>query len=151
MKTLVLGLGNELLSDDGVGLLAIRQLQNEYKGQAELVESSLHGLALIDLFIGYDRAIIIDAIQTGKYQPGEIIQLSPDDLDHVVAPSPHYTGMPEMLALAKELELEFPKEVVIFAIEVVDPYTLGGGLTPMIQEKLPELVGKIKSQLSSWE
>ncbi len=151
MKTLVLGLGNELLSDDGVGLLAIRHLKEQYKGQAELVESSLHGLALIDLFIGYDRAIIIDAIQTGKHHPGEIIQLSPADLDHVIAPSPHYTGMPEMLALAKELELEFPKEVVIFAIEVVDPHTLGGGLTPVILEKLPELVAKIKNQLASWE
>lgn len=151
MKTLVLGLGNELISDDGIGLLVIRHLKEEYKGQAELVESSLHGLALIDLFIGYDRAIIVDAIKTDKYQPGEIIKLSPDDLDHVVAPSPHYSGMPEMLALAKELELEFPKEIVIFAIEVVDPYTLGGGLTPVIREKLPELVGKIKNQLASWE
>jgi hydrogenase maturation protease len=151
MKTLVLGLGNELLSDDGVGLLAIRHLREEYKGQAELVESSLHGLALIDLFIGFDRTIIIDAIQTGKHQPGEIIQLSPADLDHVIAPSPHYSGMPEMLALAKELGLEFPKEIVIFAIEVIDPYTLGGGLSPSISEKLPSLVARVKAQLANWE
>jgi hydrogenase maturation protease len=151
MKTLVLGLGNELLSDDGVGLLAIRQLREEYTGQAELVESSLHGLALIDLFIGFDRTIIIDAIQTGKHQPGEIIQLSPADLDHVIAPSPHYSGMPEMLALAKELDLEFPKEIVIFAIEVIDPHTIGGGLTPLINEKLPNLVAMAKDQLAKWE
>jgi hydrogenase maturation protease len=151
MKTLVLGLGNELLSDDGVGLLAIRHLKEEYMGQAEMVESSLHGLALIDLFIGYDKTIIIDAIQTGKHKPGEIIQLSPDDLDHVIAPSPHYSGMPEMLALAKELGLEFPREIVIFAIEVIDPYTLGGGLTPVIKDKLPELMAKVKGQLALWE
>ena len=53
MKTLVLGLGNELLSDDGVGILAVRRLKETYKGQADIVETSLHGLALLDLFIGH--------------------------------------------------------------------------------------------------
>jgi hydrogenase maturation protease len=151
MKTLVLGLGNELLSDDGVGILAVRQLKQEYKGRADIVESSLSGLALLDFFIDYDRAIIVDAIQTGKHQPGEIIQLSPRDLDKVIAPSPHYSGLPEILALAKELNLSFPAEIIIYAMEVIDPHTIGGPLSQPVGARLGALVKTIKSQLGKWE
>jgi hydrogenase maturation protease len=151
MKTLVLGLGNELISDDGVGLLAARRLKQEYKGQADVIETSLHGLALLDFFIGYDKAIIIDAIQTGTHNPGEIIELSPSDLDEVLAPSPHYSGLPEMLVLAKEMDLEFPSEIAIFAIEIVDSSTLGGGLTQPVADNLGALVERVKDRLAMWE
>ena len=56
-----------------------------------------------------------------------------------------------MLALAKELSLEFPKEIVIFAIEVIDPHTIGGGLTQPIHEKLSALIKLVKDQLTAWE
>jgi hydrogenase maturation protease len=151
MKTLVLGLGNELISDDGVGILAIRRLRQEYKGQADVIETSLHGLALLDFFIGYDKAIIIDAIQTGNHKPGEIIELKPSDLDEVLAPSPHYSGLPEMLAIAKEMDLVFPKEIAIFAIEIVDSSTLGGGLTQAVADNLDELVKRAKDRLEKWQ
>jgi hydrogenase maturation protease len=73
------------------------------------------------------------------------------DLDHIIAPSPHYSGIPEMLALAKKLNLEFPKEIVIFAIEVIDPHTIGGGLTQPIHEKLSALIKLVKDQLTASE
>jgi len=76
MKALVLGLGNELLADDGVGLLAVRKLKEEYTGQAEIVECTLSGLALLEYFIGFEKAIVVDAIQTGRFPAGTIRQLA---------------------------------------------------------------------------
>lgn len=151
IKTLVLGLGNELLSDDAVGILAARKLKEDCCGQAEVIESGMSGLALLELFVGYEKAIIIDAVQTGKNAPGTIYELKPSDLGNVFAPSPHYTGLPELLALAKELKLDFPKEIRIFALEVGDPYTIGGGLTGPVASAFGNLIAKVKGQLSSWE
>ncbi len=150
MKILVLGLGNELLSDDAIGILAARALRERLKDQADVVESSLSGIALLELFIGYERAIIIDAVKTGCRAPGTISELSPSDLSSVVAPSPHYAGLPELLALAERLHLDFPKEIKIFAIEVEDPYTIGRALREPVQNALEELTQRVCSQLNRW-
>jgi len=151
MKTLILGLGNDLLGDDAVGILAVRLLKQELCNKADLVECPLHGLALLEFFVGYDRAIIIDSIQTGRHPPGTICDYSPDDLDCVISPSPHYSGLPEMLALAKQLDLEFPKEIKIFALEVLDPCTIGCDLSEPVRQALPDLMQKVRDQLNDWE
>jgi hydrogenase maturation protease len=151
VKLLVLGLGNELLADDGVGLLIIRELTKEYKGQAELVECTVSGLALLEYFVGFDKAIVVDAIHTGKQPAGTIYELVPADLGEVYAPSPHYTGLPEMIALAKQLELQFPADIKIFAMEIADPYTIGGPLTVSVRGAMEGLIMKIKKQLFDWE
>lgn len=151
MKILVLGLGNELLADDGAGLQVIRRLQAEYDGIAELVECNMAGLALLEYFIGFDKAIIVDAIHTKRQPPGTIYQYLPEDLGEVYAPSPHYSGLPELMALAKQLELDFPLDIKIFALEVADPYTIGGGLTEPVKNSLDSLILLVKHQLEIWE
>jgi hydrogenase maturation protease len=151
VKLLVLGLGNELLADDGVGLLIIRELSKEYKGQAELVECTVSGLALLEYFVGFDKAIVVDAIHTGKQPAGTVYELVPSDLGEVYAPSPHYTGLPEMMALAKQLELQFPDDIKIFAMEIADPYTIGGPLTKSVSDAMEGLILKISKQLFDWE
>ena len=147
---LVLGLGNDLLGDDAAGILAVRALQEELAGKADVVETALHGLALLDLFLGYERAIIIDAIHTRAHPPGTILELHPEDLPAVETPSPHYTGLPEMLVLADQLQLDFPQEIIIFALEVIDPYTMGADLTPPVRAALPEVIRRVKEQVDEW-
>jgi hydrogenase maturation protease len=150
MKILVLGLGNELISDDGLGIFAARALEEKLEGKADVVESSLHGVALMELFIGYDKAVVIDAIQTGEHPPGTILELTPSDLDPVLAPSPHYSGLPEFLALAKRLELDFPSELRILAMEVTDTVTWGGEMTQPVGEALPEFVQRVERLVMEW-
>lgn len=150
MKTLILGLGNELLSDDAVGILAARALKEHLQDKADVIESALSGMALLDLLIGYERAIIIDAVKTGKSPPGTILELSPADLSKVLAPSPHYAGLPELIATAQALKLDFPKEIKIFAIEVEDPYTIGGKLSPAVVQAFHELVQRVEGQIAEW-
>lgn len=150
MKTLILGLGNELLSDDAIGVLAARALKERLQDRADVIESALSGMALLDLLIGYERAIIIDAVQTRRAPPGTIYELSPADLGAVLAPSPHYAGLPELIAAAQALELDFPQEIKIFAIEVEDPYIIGGQLSPAVARALPELVQRVEEQIARW-
>jgi len=147
---LVLGLGNELLSDDGVGILAVRKLARELRGKTDVVETALHGLALLELFIGHRQAIVIDAICTGAHPPGSVIELDPADLETVESPSPHYTGLPEMLTLAEQLKLDFPVDVKIIAMEVVDPFTVGFDLSEPVKQALPELVRMVREQVKAW-
>ncbi|MHB9133712.1 MAG: hydrogenase maturation protease [Armatimonadota bacterium] len=151
MKTLILGLGNELLSDDGVGLFAARALSKEMSGRADVVESSLAGLALLEHFLDYQRAIIIDAVMTERHPAGTIYELTPADLDTIVAPSPHYAGLPEMLRLSEQLSLDFPHDIKIFAMEIADPFTVGGPLSAQVQQAMPGLLQKVREQVDMWE
>lgn len=152
MKILILGLGNDLLSDDGVGLQAVRALREALEGREgiDLMESSLFGLALLELLTGYDRAVLIDAVQTGQAPPGTLWRWRAEEVGSVRAPSPHYAGLPEVLAVARALGIPFPEQIEVFAVEVADPFTIGGDLTPEVRRALPELVRQVQTQVQEW-
>ena len=150
MDTLVLGLGNDLLSDDAVGIVTARRLAGEAGLRADVVESSLHGLALLDLLLGYRRLIIIDAIKTGSVPPGTISVLTPRELTTVMSPSPHYAGLPEMIDLARELNLDFPSDIRIFAVEIADDRTFGGPMSTEVRRAIDEIVGRVRRQTVQW-
>ena len=150
MKPLVVGLGNDLLGDDAIGILAARRLATELDGDADVVETGLHGLALIDILAGYKQAVLIDAIQTGASAPGTIIELDPATLRAVVVPSPHYAGLPEMIQLAGELDLEFPDEFRILAVEIAEADIIGGRMNDAVAAALEPLVERVKTCLREW-
>ena len=149
-KTLILGLGNDLLADDAIGILAARRLQTRLGERADVVESSLHGLALLETFLGYDRALIIDAIQTGRHPPGTIIELSPEDFRPVDVPSPHFAGLPEMIALARELDLPFPARIRILAVEIANAAVIGGAMTPAVSAALDGVCDRAAALLDAF-
>ncbi|MDH4157607.1 MAG: hydrogenase maturation protease [candidate division Zixibacteria bacterium] len=149
-KPLVLGLGNDLLGDDGIGILAARELTRELDGAADVAETGLHGVALLDLLIGYDRAVIIDAINTGRCPAGTILELGPEDFKPVSGPSPHYTGLPELISLAKQLHLEFPGDIKVFAVESSETQTVGAPMSAPVAAALSEVVERVKTCLGLW-
>ena len=151
MKPLVLCLGHELLGDDGAGILVAQRLKETQGHGSDIIETSLSGLSLIEYFVGYKQAIIVDAIHTGNHPPGTVVELRPDQLRSVIAPSPHYAGLPEMLEIAKSLEVEFPEEIAIFAIEAADPYTIGGAIDSRVEKGIDEAVTKIEARLTQWK
>lgn len=150
MKTLVLGMGNDLLGDDAVGVLAVRALYQQPPPDTDLCETALHGLALMDFFIGYDRAIIVDAIITGRHPVGTIHTLRPEDFAPVAGPSPHYTGLPEMIALARALNIPFPQEIVILAVETLNQTVIGADPSPSVLSALPDITDRITATLARW-
>ncbi len=148
-RILVLGLGNDLLADDAAGLLVVERLQQQVDDRVNVTASSMHGLALLDLFLGFDYAIVVDAIQSGKAPVGTIFELTDSDLAPAGAPSPHYAGLPEMLRLAERLELDFPKHLTIFAVEAADVQTIGGPLTTEVRGAIPELCRRVVSRVQA--
>jgi hydrogenase maturation protease len=147
--SLLLGLGNDILTDDAVGLLVVRELRTALAAQPsiEIRETTEMGLALLDFITGYRTVVIVDSIQTGKAPPGFLHELDASALEHLTGRTPHFVGVSETLALGRQLGLAMPEQVTIFAIEVEDPFTLGTVMTPALQAALPSLVARIRAAL----
>lgn len=144
-KTLLLGLGNDILTDDAVGLLVARQLQREFSNcpSIDVRETTEMGLALLDFIAGYSAVVIVDSIQTGKAPAGFVHELDAACLKQLTRRTPHFLGVGETLALGRHLGLPMPDQVKVFAIEVEDLFTLGTRMTPALQASLPAIVQRI--------
>jgi hydrogenase maturation protease len=126
-RTLILGLGNDILSDDGVGLEVVRQLSAKCPDSDTLVfrETMEMGLALLDFMVDFDRVIIVDSIQTGQSAPGTLHEVDVTGWEKLSGSTPHFLGVGETLKLGRQLGLNMPAQVTVVAVEVQDPYTLG--------------------------
>ena len=151
MKSLVLGLGNDMVGDDAIGLLAVRRLAGEADDMADIAESSISGVALLDFIVGYRKVIIVDAIKLSHSPPGTIIEFNLDQLREIPNPSPHYAGLPEIIALGRRMELDLPDEIRIFAVEAEDLKTVGSKPSEPVQNALDELLERVKLCLRSWD
>jgi hydrogenase maturation protease len=94
--------------------------------------------------------VIVDAEGTGQHPPGTITEIDPAALDALIAPSPHYAGLPEMFAIAAQLDLDFPQEIRILAIEAADLSTIGGPVSPAVQAALPVLAARVRAVVTAW-
>ena len=148
-KTLILGMGNPLLCDDGVGLRVVAKLKDRIeKPEVTIMETGIAGLALLDLLVGYDRAIVIDAIQTVGGKAGHIYRLDTQAFDaarHTV--SPHDIDFTTALEFGKKLGLSLPQQIVIFAIEASDVRTFKEECTPEVQKAIPTCVEMVLLEL----
>lgn len=149
-RILVLGLGNDILGDDAVGLLAARRLRTLLPDSVDVVESPGGGLDLLDLLEGYDRAVLIDAIMTGKNPPGTILEFSDADFKKDDAPSPHYAGLPTVIQLAESLGIHFPSQFRVVAVEVENPYEVLEGLSRSAKAALPAVIERAKGLVHAW-
>ena len=149
MKILVLGLGNDLFGDDGVGPEVVRKL--EENGAAprvscgadvgvDYVACSLSGLALLDVVVGYDALVIVDTILRPDPVVGRTRILDMPDIRDVPGPSPHYISVPQTLALGRSLGLKVPERVKVVAIEAKNLHCLGEGLSEAMRRRLPDII-----------
>jgi hydrogenase maturation protease len=150
-RVLLLGLGNDILTDDAIGLHVANALKNELVDipTVDVRETTEMGLALLDFITGYHLVVIVDSIQTGQQPPGFLHELDALALQQLTGRTPHFVGVSETLALGRQLGLGMPEQVKIFAIEVEDPFTVGTALTPALQEALPAIVTRISAAVRS--
>ena len=148
-KILLLGLGNDILTDDAIGLNVVRHLRESLAGddRIEVRETMEMGLALLDFIVGYRAVLIVDSIQTGKAPAGTILEVDAAGLKQITGRTPHFLGVGETLALGRQLGLAMPQEVRILAVEVGDPFTLGTEMTPALQRALPAVLMRTRQAL----
>jgi hydrogenase maturation protease len=149
-KTLILGLGNSLLCDDGVGIYVAAELKNRInQSEITVIETGVAGLSLLDLLVGYDRAIIVDAIQTVGGKAGQIYRLDPGAFDTALhTASAHGIDFPTALEFGKKLGLHLPQQIIIFAIEASDVSTFNEECTPEVKRAVPVCVEMVLRELN---
>jgi hydrogenase maturation protease len=151
----VIGLGNPILSDDGVGVRVAHEINKKLPedNHIEVTEVSVGGLTLMESMIGYDRVILIDAIQLNDPRPGYIHRMSLDDLREISptqhSTSPHDTTLITALEMGRKIGLNLPQEIIIYAIEVVNTLDFGEELTPAVAEAIPEATETILEELKT--
>ncbi|MBC7188171.1 MAG: hydrogenase maturation protease [Calditrichaeota bacterium] len=151
MKTLVLGMGNTLLADDGVGIYIARELGRRLQGQeVDVKETQLAGFYLAELLEGYDRAIIVDSVRTGRSAPGTLQWLTVDDLGEPGSfLSAHHIGLRAALDLARRMGIAVPQLVEVLTVEVADTETfVEQCTTPAVRQAIPQAVEQLLSRLS---
>ena len=157
MKTLLLGLGNELYGDDGVGIHIVRKIREEAQNlplgsipQDDICmeECALSGLALLDIIIGYDRLILVDTIKRQAPVPGKIHLLEEKDIRAVPGPSPHYISVPQTIEIGRRLGLHVPSTIQVVAVEAKNIYRLGEGLSAEMEAQLLTIIKEVKLLLA---
>jgi len=150
LKTLILGLGNPILSDDGVGIKVAQQIREEIKDpQITVAESSEAGLNLLDSIIGYEQVIIIDAIQTKGGKAGQVYRLEPENFSFARhLSSSHQVNLISALELGKMLNLAMPQRTTILAVEAKDVINFSEKCTPEVERAIPEVVKMVLCELN---
>ncbi len=147
----ILGIGNTLYSDEGVGIHLLPILEAEFKDDEniEIIEGSTDGIKLLGPIEDTDNLIIIDAINAGK-EGGEIIALEGDDIPAYfgIKLSVHQMSFQEVL-MAVKLRERYPKNIIMLGMQ---PSSLefGLGLTKTNKAKLPDLARAVIDQVNHW-
>ena len=151
MKALVLGIGNPILSDDGVGVRVAHEVgRNLNDPQVAVSETSAAGLSLLDSMLGYDKVIIIDAIQTKEGKAGQIYRMKPEDFSSAKRlSSPHQINLVTALELGRMLNLAMPREISVFAVEAEDIDIFSEKCTPEVEKAIPEVAKMVLENLAS--
>ena len=153
-STLVLGMGNPILSDDGVGLLVADRLrESSLPEDVEVALSEVGGLRLLELVRGFTRVIIIDALrspaESGRH-PGEVYRYEAKDFKggHRYG-SAHSIGLDTALEIGHRLGYDMPDEVTVFAIEAEDVETFGEELSPPVAAAAERVFALVREEVGA--
>ena len=148
MKTLVIGLGNPILGDDGVGWKVIEHLTQilDSRASIELDCLSTGGLSLMERMLGFERVIIIDSIETGQCPEGSVkafplAALENPRMGH--SASTHDTSLMTALQTAQTMGMKVPSRVHVVAIEAKNVYDFSESLTPLVSHAVPIAAQKV--------
>ena len=150
MSTIVIGIGNPLLSDDSVGIKVVQRLARAVQARPDIETRELWagGIGLVEALKGHERAIIIDAIVTGDGKPGSIYTLKPSDLRQTRNTcSAHDAGFQEALEWGAMLGLKLPPEITLWAVEAKDVETFSENLTRDVERAVPKVVAGVMRQI----
>jgi hydrogenase maturation protease len=156
-KTLIIGLGNPILGDDGVGWVVAQEVEKKLTALPPRVEClALAGIALMEQMVGYERVILVDSLNTGQHRQGEVVTFSLDsleDLRHGHSASAHDLSLKAALQLGRSMGADLPRDedIQIVAIEAAHVYDFTEELTPEIAAAVPVAVEQVLDLLKAQE
>ncbi len=150
MKTLVIGLGNPILGDDGVGWRVAEEIARKTADRPEVEVDcvSLGGLSLMERLTGCERVILVDSIFTGEKPVGTVSQFALSDIPDLTAghsASAHDTSLHNALNVGRSMDIPLPRDedVLIVAIEAENVYDFSETLSPPVEAAVPQAVGAV--------
>jgi hydrogenase maturation protease len=155
--TLVIGLGNPILTDDAVGPRVAEGVRAALAGRPAprpaVASIAVGGLALMEALVGYERAVLIDALWRPGCPPGSLHRLTLDDLETLCptarSVSPHDTSLTVALRLGRQMGLALPESIVIYAVAVANILDFSEEPTPAVAAAIPVAVAAVLSELES--
>jgi hydrogenase maturation protease len=151
-RTLVLGVGNLIQSDDGVGIHAVRRLQAlaELPSDVEVIDGGTMGLELLHCLEGVSHLVVVDAVDAGL-PAGTLLRLAGDQVPAYLSlkMSPHQIGLPDLLFAAKLRDL-YPQRVVIWGVQPAS-IEMGLELSAPVTDQLDALVQNILEEIARCE
>jgi hydrogenase maturation protease len=151
VTVLVLGIGNLVMSDDGVGVKVVQKLQREYRfsENVEFLDGGTLGLDLLPKLEGIERLIVVDAVETGQ-APGTCVRLTGRELPIALETkvSPHQMGLKDLLSVA-ELMGHSPREMVLIGVQP-GSIEMDTELTAEVELKVEDMVHMVLNELELW-
>lgn len=151
ISVLVLGIGNLVMGDDGVGVMVAQRLQQEYRfaDNVEIMDGGTLGLDLLPMLENITNLIMIDAVETGK-KAGTCVRLYGEELPIALETkvSPHQMGLKDLLAVS-ELMGHSPREMVLIGVQP-GSIEMEIGLTPEVEAQFETLVSNVLDELANW-
>lgn len=154
MKTLIIGLGNPILGDDGVGWKVAEKISDQLSvisdQSVEVDFASLGGLSLMERMVGYDRVILVDAMETGQCPEGSVRVFPLEDLPNPSAghsASAHDTSLLTALETGRRMGLDVPDSVMVVAIEARNVYDFSEELSPAVAAAAPVAAQAVLAEL----
>lgn len=152
-NVLVLGIGNDILTDDGIGPRIVKQLEKEHFPSLFVFQTAtVGGLEILEMVEGFREVVFIDAIKTLDGIPGTIYCLTPENFKETL----HLTNLHDInflnaLKLGETLKMELPERIEIIAIEIVEDLEFSEHFSPKVQERYPEILEEVRAILNNWE
>lgn len=154
-KTIVLGIGNPILSDDGVGIHVIEELKKKkFDIPGVTIDSAFTGgMNLLDMMVDHDRAILVDAVKMKNKKPGEVGVYPVGELSAFHTGNPHDVSLPQAIEMAKRLgEKRIPEDIRIVGINLGElPREFGENLSPEIADAIPRAVKLVEDEVEKDE
>lgn len=152
-KIYIIGCGNVLAGDDGIGIAVIRKLldRQTLPGGVEVIEAGLPGLSLVEMMLGADKVVLVDSF-LGGVAPGTVKRFTEKELPPVGynTGQSHGIGLREALSFGRGVMPDkFPSQVVVVGVEIERPARWVEGLSPQVEAAVDDAVALVESEVAN--
>jgi len=147
----VVGFGNEILTDDGIGVKIVKELQNEELFSSIKFDAGwLGGFEILDFIENFNTAILIDSIRTIDGSPGDVYHFTPENfLETLHLSNVHDASFIQTIELGRKLGMHIPQNIHVLAIEIVEDLIFSKSNSPPVEKKYPAILNFVRDFLTS--